>query len=200
MMRAAARLLPFAPLAALPVPVQAHLVNSGLGPFYNGTLHLLLSPGDLLAVLAVSLLAGQSGKASARSAAIMLPVAWGGAALAGLALGTGAALGSLEVALLILLGVLVAAGIQLPPSVMAPLAALTGLLHGLANAGAFTGMDSRHVAVAGIAAAVLVLTLLIAALAVSLRAAWTRIALRVGGSWIAAIGMLMLGWLLQGTS
>jgi hypothetical protein len=45
---------------------------------------------------------------------------------------------------------------------------------------------------------VLVLTVLAAALAVSLQAAWTRIALRVGGSWIAAIGMLMLGWLLQG--
>jgi len=200
MMRAAVRLLPLALLAGVPGAAQAHLVNSGLGPFYNGTLHLLLSPGDLLAVLAVGLLAGQSGKASARWITIALPLAWSGAALAGLALGTAAGPGWIPVALLIGLGVLVAAGVRLHASVMAPLAALTGLVHGLENAGALVASDSGLVAVAGIVAAVLVLTLLIAALAVSLRAAWTRIALRVGGSWIAAIGMLMLGWLLQGTS
>jgi urease accessory protein len=56
------------------------------------------------------------------------------------------------------------------------------------------------VAVAGTAATVLTLTLLIAALAVSPRADWARIALRVGGSWIAAVGTLMLGRLLQGAS
>jgi hydrogenase/urease accessory protein HupE len=151
-------------------------------------------------VLAVGLLAGQSGKASARWAAIVLPLVWSGAALSGLALGAAVALGWLDVALLILLGILVAAGIQLSPSVMASLSALTGLVHGLENAGAFRDSGSGIVAVAGAAAAVLVLTLLTAALAVSLRAAWTRIALRVGGSWIAAVGMLMLGWLLQGTS
>jgi len=126
--------------------------------------------------------------------------AWGGAALAGLALGTSAGLGWMEVSLLIVLGILVAVGAQLDALVITPLAALTGLVHGLENAGAFVASDSGLVAVAGIVAAVLVLTLLIAALAVSPRAAWTRIALRVGGSWIAAIGMLMLGWLLQGTS
>lgn len=46
----------------------------------------------------------------------------------------------------------------------------------------------------------LTLTLFTAALAVSPRADWARIALRVGGNWIAAVGMLMLGWLLQGAS
>ena len=200
MMRAAARVLPLALLAGAPMPAHAHLVNSGLGPFYNGTLHLLLSPGDLLAVLAVGLLAGQSGKASARWAAITLPLVWGAAALDGLSLGPGTDLGWVEVALLILLGILVAASVRLSVSVMASLAALTGLLHGLDNGGAFAASDSALVAVAGIAAAVLILTLFTAALAVSLQAAWTRIALRVGGSWIAAVGMLMLGWLLHGTS
>ena len=33
-----------------------------------------------------------------------------------------------------------------------------------------------------------------AALVVALRAPWTRIAVRVAGSWIAAIGLLLLGW------
>jgi len=198
--RVAARIVPLALLAGVPGAAHAHLVNSGLGPFYNGTLHLLLSPGDLLVVLAVGLLAGQSGKPSARWAAIVLPLAWGGAALAGLLLGTATASGWIGVALLILLGALVAAGVRLPPSLMASLAALTGLVHGLDNAGAFVASDSAPVAIAGIASGVLILTLLTAALAVSPRADWTRIALRVGGSWIAAIGLLMLGWLLQGAS
>jgi hydrogenase/urease accessory protein HupE len=197
-MRVTARVGPLALLAFAPIPAHAHLVNSGLGPFYNGALHLLLSPGDLLAVLAVSLLAGQSGKPGARWAAIVLPLVWGGATLAALALGTVPELSWLKVAPLILLGILVAVGLRLPVSVMASLAALMGLMHGLDNGGAFTDTDSASVAVAGIAATVLVLTLLIGALAVSLRAAWTRVALRVGGSWIAAVGMLMLGWLLQG--
>ena len=200
MTRVAARIVPLALLAGVPGAAHAHLVNSGLGPFYNGTLHLLLSPGDLLVVLAVGLLAGQSGKPSARWAAIVLPLAWGGAALAGLLLGTATASGWIGVALLILLGALVAAGVRLPPSLMASLAALTGLVHGLDNAGAFVASDSAPVAIAGIASGVLILTLLTAALAVSPRADWTRIALRVGGSWIAAIGLLMLGWLLQGAS
>jgi len=199
-MRAGARVPPLALLAGVPIPAYAHLVNSGLGPFYNGALHLLLSPGDLLAVLAVSLLAGQSGKASARWAVIALPLAWGAATLAGLVLGTVTGLGWLRVALLILVGVLVAAGARLPALGLASLAVLIGLVQGLENGGTFAASGSGILSVAGTASAVLILTLLTAALAVSLRAAWTRIALRVGGSWIAAVGVLMLGWLLQGTS
>jgi hydrogenase/urease accessory protein HupE len=199
-MRTTAWIAPLALLAGAPGIAHAHLVNSGLGPFYNGTLHLLLSPADGLAVLAVGLLAGQGGKASARAAAITLPLAWGGAALAGLMLDRAAEPGWLEVALLILLGVSVAARVRLPAWVLAPVAALIGFVHGLENAGALIDSDGALVAVAGIATAVSVLTLLTGALAVSLRAAWTRVALQVGGSWIASVGMLMLGWLLQGTS
>ena len=33
-----------------------------------------------------------------------------------------------------------------------------------------------------------------AAFVVGLRAGWARIALRVAGSWIAACGLLLLGW------
>jgi hypothetical protein len=33
---------------------------------------------------------------------------------------------------------------------------------------------------------------------VSLKAKWTRIAVRVAGSWIAAMGILLLGWAVKG--
>jgi hypothetical protein len=55
------------------------------------------------------------------------------------------------------------------------------------------------VAALGLAAAVFVLIVLVAALVVQLRAQWARIAVRVGGSWIAASGVLMLGWSIRGS-
>jgi urease accessory protein len=36
-----------------------------------------------------------------------------------------------------------------------------------------------------------------AAVVVTLRAPWTRVVARVAGSWIAALGLLSLGWLLR---
>ena len=82
---------------------------------------------------------------------------------------------------------------------MTALCALLGLFHGYLNG---TGMGlSAHAIVAtlGLAAAVFVLVVLVAALVVQLRAQWARIAVRVGGSWIAASGLLMLGWSIRGT-
>jgi urease accessory protein len=36
-----------------------------------------------------------------------------------------------------------------------------------------------------------------AALVVALRSGWQRIAVRVAGSWVAAIGLLLLGWAIR---
>jgi len=47
---------------------------------------------------------------------------------------------------------------------------------------------------------VFVLVALASAFVVSLRAAWARMAVRVAGSWVAAIGLLMLGWSLRGAA
>ena len=60
----------------LPAVAQAHLVNSGLGPFYDGVLHLLLSPNDLLGLVALGLLAGLRGPAASRLTVIALPITW----------------------------------------------------------------------------------------------------------------------------
>ena len=50
----------------------------------------------------------------------------------------------------------------------------------------------------GVSAVVFVLTTLVAATVVSFQAGWLRIAWRVLGSWIAASGILLLGWSLAG--
>jgi urease accessory protein len=46
----------------------------------------------------------------------------------------------------------------------------------------------------GAAFALFVLVALLAGQVATVRAAWARVVVRVAGSWIAAIGLLMLGW------
>lgn len=183
-------------LSAAPSAAFAHLVSSGLGPFYDGALHLLLSPEDLLGLLALTLLAGLGGKTASRWLIITLPLAWLGAGVLGLGLGVSPALPWLNALLLTTLGVLVAADLRLSPPIIAALAILIGVVHGLDNGSALAAAGAGASAVSGVAATVLIVALLLAALVASLRAAWSRIAVRVVGSWIAAVGMLLIGWML----
>jgi urease accessory protein len=185
-------------LIALPGAAQAHLVTSGLGPFYDGALHLLLSPGDLLGVLALGLLAGLRGARAGRLVVIALPVAWLLAGLVGHALAFESDLTWLGVTSFLAVGFLVAADAKLPPIAVAALAAAYGALHGLLNGAALASIGAGTPALLGIVLTVLVLSLLVAAAVVPLRVLWARIAVRVAGSWVAAVGMLMLGWLAQG--
>ena len=77
------------------------------------------------------------------------------------------------------------------------LALALGALHGWLN-GAGIAADGREATgMVGIAGAIFVVSALVSALVVSLRAPWTRIAVRVAGSWIAAVGLLMAGWALR---
>src|SRR5271166_683216 len=48
------------------LPAQAHLNSTGMGPFYDGLMHFLTSPEDLVPVLALALLAGLRGGAYGR--------------------------------------------------------------------------------------------------------------------------------------
>jgi hypothetical protein len=47
-------------------------------------------------------------------------------------------------------------------------------------------------------ATLFVIVAIVSALIVSLKQPWTRIVVRVAGSWVAAIGILMFGWLMRG--
>jgi hydrogenase/urease accessory protein HupE len=95
-------------------------------------------------------------------------------------------------------GVLVAADARPTPFAVAALGGMYGALHGLLNGSALTVMGAGLSSLVGIVLTVLVLSLLTAAAVVPLRALWTRVAVRVAGSWVVAVGMLMLGWIAQG--
>lgn len=47
-------------------------------------------------------------------------------------------------------------------------------------------------------ATLFVIVSIVSGFVVSLKQAWTKIVVRVAGSWVAAMGMLMFGWLMRG--
>jgi hydrogenase/urease accessory protein HupE len=177
-----------------PGQAGAHLVNSGLGPFYDGIAHLFVTPEDVLMVVALALLAGLGGKRHGRAVLFVLPAAWLAGAVAGRMTELSAGLPALSAALLITVGALVAADRRLPLALVAGFAMMCGLVHGCFNGAALAGVSAGGLVVVGIACNVFVVVALVAGQVVSLRLAWTRVAVRVAGSWIAAIGLLMLGW------
>jgi len=180
--------------ASCPGRASAHLVNSGCGPFYDGVAHLFLTPEDILVVIALALLAGLGGKQHGRWVTFVLPAAWLGGAVAGRLIQLTAGQAIPSAALLIVLGALVALGRRLPLWFVAGIALAGGVMHGLFNGAALAGVNSGGLAVGGIVCAVFVVVAPVAGQVVSLRKEWTRVAVRVAGSWIAAIGLLMLGW------
>jgi hydrogenase/urease accessory protein HupE len=97
----------------------------------------------------------------------------------------------------LVIGLLVATDIRLGPSSLIALASVFGLFHGYLN-GTLASQEQMGVAgILGIVLGVFVTVALLASVAVSLRAYWMKVAARVAGSWIAAIGMLMVGWALK---
>jgi hydrogenase/urease accessory protein HupE len=193
-----ARVLAIITVAFACGPAEAHLNATGMGPIYDGLMHFLTSPEDLVPALALALLAGLRGAPYGRRAMFALPTAWLLGSLVGLS-GALVNAGMLWASLwFMLLGGLIVADAKLSLSTMTALGTLLGLVHGYLN-GTGMGLNAQAiVATLGLAAAVFVLVVLVSALVVQLRVQWARIAVRVGGSWIAASGLLMLGWSIRG--
>jgi urease accessory protein len=176
------------------LPAEAHLNSTGMGPFYDGLMHFLMSPEDIVPVLALALLAGLRGANHGRRALFTLPVAWLLGGLAGLSAMTTKPHPFIAAAWFLLLGGLLAADARISLRLTTALAAFVGLYHGYLNGIGMGQFDTAAVALLGLGFAVFVMVALAAAFVVRLRAQWTRIAIRVAGSWIAASGLLMLGW------
>jgi urease accessory protein len=185
-----------------PASAEAHLNSTGMGPPYDGLVHFLTSPEDLVPVLALALLAGLRGAVYGRRALFVLPAAWLLGALLGLLALSSSSLpvtgGAILPALwFLLLGGLLAADARLSLGLVTTLAALLGLVHGYLNGIGMSQFGSPVPAALGMVSAVFVLIALAAASVVQIRTQWARIAARIAGSWIAASGLLLLGWALQ---
>lgn len=180
----------------IPGLAYAHDLTDRYGPFLGAALHPLTELDHVFPFLAIGLLAGQQGAPAARRMV--------GAFLAALLIGTVAPgvvavpediaqfLSVFNLASFIVLGALVAAAPRVPARPLILLAALFGASHGLENGLDLDGILSA-LSVAGVMIAGLVTTVPVAAIVSRLRAGWPLIAVRVAGSWIAAIGLLVLG-------
>jgi hydrogenase/urease accessory protein HupE len=175
----------------------AHLVNTGFGPFYDGIVHVLATPEDLLLIVALTLLAGLRGASCGRAVLCVLPMAWLAGAVAGGITGLAVDMPVLSAALLIAVGVLVVADQRLSLVWVAGLALTCGVIHGYFNGAVLARARVGGLAVIGIASTVFVLVSLLAGQVTAWRAPWTRLVVRVAGSWLTAIGLLMLGWALR---
>jgi urease accessory protein len=177
---------------------QAHIIGGRLGDFYAGAAHPLTDLQDILLWLSLGGLAGSLGAAKARPLILLFPLGL----LAGVGLHEATRLtldGPLvAAALLVGLGLLLAAQLHLPRALLAALAFGLALVCGASNAAAMTGETNATLFAAGVAAAGYATITLVAALTVAFleaagSASWRRIALRALGSWIAAIGLMMGG-------
>jgi urease accessory protein len=181
-------------LVLLPSTSHAHLVNTGLGPLYDGLSHVALTPEDLLPTLALALLAGQRGSRAGRLALFALPAAWLLGGFVGLALPSISDASALTTLSFLVVGGFVAAEAPLGNGWVTGLAVVLGLLHGYLNGTAMSQARLGALALVGIVATLFVTVALAAAAVVAIRAPWGRVAVRVAGSWIAAVGLLLLGW------
>ena len=179
-----------------PSDAAAHLVTTGMGPVYDGIGHLLLTPEDLVPAVAMALYAGLRGRAPGRRALFFFPLAWLIGGFIGLAADTMPVF-PVSAFSFLLVGLLIAADLRLPDNAFTVLAVAVGIMHGFFN-GIALKAGPAGLGLLGIMSALFVLVALVSAFVVSLKPPWARIVVRVAGSWVAAMGLLMIGWFFRG--
>jgi urease accessory protein len=167
-----------------------------LGPVYDGIGHLAMTPEDLIPALAIALYAGLRGAELAKQALFILPLAWFLGGVLGIAIEGLPALPIPAISFLVL-GILIAADRSLSRKWFSVLITGVGFVHGILN-GIVLKDGPGFLGLVGIMAALFVIVALVAAFTVSLKKPWARIMVRVAGSWVAAIGILMFGWIFRG--
>ena len=188
----------FSLVALCPKRALGHLVTTGAGPFYDGVAHFFVSLDDLLVVVALALFSGLLGKPTARGLVLVLPVAWMSGMFAGSFLAESTLAGPWFTSItLMLAGLMLAISPPIPKLGFASLACLIGFVHGIWNGAAMRATDTSWLATLGIITSAWVIAIILGASAVLVQQAWQKIALRVIGSWVAAIGLLSLAWELR---
>lgn len=182
-------------MTALPL---AHAVVQGMDEFLVGALHPLFTPVHLLVLAGLGLLLGQAAAGQLAGAGIFCLGAATGLAAAVLGTGGGAPAPGL-IGLGLALGALVAAALPWPAWVRWTAAAGAGLALGWDSAPEASANGWALAKAALGAWAGLTLTVLnIAHYSARLPGArWVQTGVRVVGSWIVAIGILMLAFALR---
>lgn len=201
------RLAAVAALCTLaPTQAAAHLVGVEFGAFYAGTLHLIVGIDYISLILATSLLAALQDRAQARWVLAAFPIGLCIGVIVGLLGLVPDGMEQIErpaIAVgLAVAGALGIAAITLPIWILGGLALANAVLIGAANAVALedAALDAwlygAGIAVTG---TVLITLVLAGASVVATLRSWLRLGTRVACSWLATLGVLMLGLGATGT-
>ncbi|KAI93422.1 hypothetical protein T281_16830 [Rhodomicrobium udaipurense JA643] len=179
---------------ALPEPASAHLVNTRFGNFYDGMLHPLTALEHMVPWLALGMLVGSEPK-TGRLALIAFPVGLGLGVAIGCAQPELAFLTTANIVSILVLGALVALTLPLAPFAVGAVAFVIGVSHGYSNGAAMTEAVNPALFAPGVVVAGYITVLIVAAITAILTQRWraARVGVRALGSWIFAIGVMMLG-------
>jgi urease accessory protein len=188
-------------LVAQAPAAQAHIVASRLGDFYAGALHPLTDLQDIILWLAIGVLAGSLGTVRGRWLVLVFPLGL----LAGLVLdrmfGVPSTGPAVDAGFILALGLLLAAAARIPTALLCAIAFGLAVTRGAANATDFAPETDRLLFAAGLAGAGYAAITLTIALTLAFQRPdagpsmeWRGIAIRAFGGWIAAIGLMMVGF------
>jgi hydrogenase/urease accessory protein HupE len=183
-------------LLGMPTAAHAHLVDTRLGDFYGGALHPLTDFQQILPWVALAALAAFQGPQRARWMIVAFPLALLAGGAASLVLPSPPFAPILGISLVAITGLALAAAVSLPLPVLLAITVVIGLLHGYQNGEAMVASTDQLLFLSGVTAiGYVVLTLVTGSAIAFLRGAggWRPIALRAGGSWVAAVGIMVLG-------
>jgi len=175
---------------------SAHIVSTRLGDFFTGGLHPLTDPVDWAVWVAVASMAALSGRDSARWLVLTAPLSLVAGFALSLFIGTRAGL-TVDGFSLCSLGLLLASGWRLATGRLLFATSAVLLLRGCANAAGFAVGADTFLYASGLGLAGYAAVTLLSALALRLlsnESAWRRILVRVIGSWMAAVGLMVLAY------
>jgi urease accessory protein len=188
-------------LLAQASPAEAHIVALRLGDFYAGALHPLTDLQDLILWGAVGMLGGTLGATRGRWLVLVFPLGL----LTGLALAESFGItitgSTVDAAMVLVLGLLLATAVRIPTAALCALAFALAAVRGAANASDLGPETDRLLFAAGLACSGYAVITLVMALVLAFRGAetsaptsWRKITLQALGGWIAAIGLMMVGY------
>ncbi len=181
--------------ALVAAPAEAHLVETRFGDFYGGMLHPLTALDHAVPWLAIGLLAGLQGAVKGRWILLTFPLGLVAGVAAAALLDPWPAVNAVNIASFVVFGVLVAAAWRPPLWALVAIAGVFGVSHGYENGLAMTDKTNASLFIGGVAIVGHILVALVAGATVALaeRRRWTPIAVRALGSWVAAIGIMLIG-------
>nr|WP_299503184.1 HupE/UreJ family protein [uncultured Rhizobium sp.] len=181
-----------------PVPANAHNPIEGIGTFYGYMLHTLIVPAHALLFAGTTLMIGQQKRSGARIGLAAFIIAF----VVGLAISGAGSSGAVnEWQLLVgafMAGGAVSLGRQIPIVVLAPAVATAGLAIGLDSSPSGVPAEDAWLAFAGLLIGTASLGLVVTGLTVDPTKEWKRIGVRIAGSWIVAVSILVLSLPLAG--